>query len=177
MLLANFFLVQFRLYSVCTPFGSVTSSLLLPCFFRWDISVIYPIILLKLTVRVFTGLFFRILWPNGLVFIGHFKTNSVWDRNKTSSGAHFRLLAPWTTQLVSNSQWMLHWWRVNDRNARELFPCTDPSTPNLRLDRKKRFSSLRYDLTGNRTQPNNACTTNCTTWHQRLLLSPTDVST
>jgi len=33
------------------------------------------------------------------------------------------------------SQWMLHWWRVIGSTVRELFPCTQPSTPSTRLDR------------------------------------------
>ena len=33
-------------------------------FFRWDISVICPIIVLKLAATVFTSLPFRTLWPN-----------------------------------------------------------------------------------------------------------------
>jgi len=32
------------------------------------------------------------------------------------SDVYLRLLAPWATRLLS--QWMLHWWRVNDSTAR-----------------------------------------------------------
>jgi len=42
-------------------------------FFRWDISVICPIIALKLAVTVFTSLYFRTSWPNWLIFFRSFK--------------------------------------------------------------------------------------------------------
>jgi len=42
---------------------------------------------------------------------------------------------PWATQLLS--QCMLHWWQVNGSTARELFPCTRPSTLSTRLDRSQ----------------------------------------
>jgi len=46
-------------------------------FFRWEISVICPIILLKLAVTVFTSLYFWALWPNWLNIFRSFQRNSV----------------------------------------------------------------------------------------------------
>jgi len=39
-----------------------------PAFFHWDISVIYPVIVLKAGVTVATGLPFQTLWPKWLKF-------------------------------------------------------------------------------------------------------------
>jgi len=43
-------------------------------------------------------------------------------RVKSDLRGHVRLLTLWATRLFS--QWMLHWWRVNDSAARE--PCLAP---------------------------------------------------
>jgi len=49
-------------------------------------------------------------------------------------GAHLRLLTPRARRLFS--QWMLHWWRVNDSAARE--PCVAPPLmPNTRLNKSQ----------------------------------------
>jgi len=68
-------------------------------------------------------------------------------------GAPLRLLAPWTTLLLS--KWMLHWWRVKGSTAREPFPRTRPLKPITRLNKAQLpfFSSFRYDPAGNRTNP------------------------
>jgi len=51
-------------------------------FFRLDISVICPVILLKLAVTVFTSPYFRILWPSWLNFFRSFeKKFGLWLKN------------------------------------------------------------------------------------------------
>ena len=66
-------------------------------FFRWDISVICLIVVLKLAVTVCIALYFEKLWPNWLNFFRSFKKNfSLWPKidrksaNKAkSSRSHF----------------------------------------------------------------------------------------
>jgi len=61
------------------------------------------------------------------------------------SDVYLRLLAPWTTRLLS--QWMLHWWRVNGNTARELF--LEPTYERRArgwTDRKYRESNPAYQL-------------------------------
>jgi len=52
-----------------------------PVFFRWDISVICPVIVLKLAVTVFTDVPFRTLWPNRLIRSFQ-RTFSLWPNKK-----------------------------------------------------------------------------------------------
>jgi len=75
------------------------------------------------------------LLSNSVSFILCLRTS--FGVSRVVCGAHLRLLAPWTTRLLS--RWIhLHWWRVNCNNAREAFPCIhDPSTPSTRLDRPR----------------------------------------
>jgi len=79
-------------------------------------------------------------------------------------GTHLRLLVSWSKRLFS--QWMLHWWRVKGRTACKPFPCTQPTTPSMRLDRSQHHfnkTSLRYDPNGNGDSLPAvvACATNC----------------
>jgi len=54
-------------------------------FFRWDISVICPEIVLKLAVTVFTSLPFRKLWPNRLHLFSVIKKKfGQWPKNTGS---------------------------------------------------------------------------------------------
>jgi len=51
-------------------------------FFRWNVSTIWPIIVLKVAATVFTTLHFRTSWPNRLkFFFRSFKKNDLWLQN------------------------------------------------------------------------------------------------
>ena len=51
-------------------------------FCRWDISLVFPIIVLKLAETVLTSFPFQTWWPNWLDFFRSFQKNSVYDRKK-----------------------------------------------------------------------------------------------
>jgi len=54
------------------------------CVFRWDISVICLVIVLKLAVTMLTSLYFRTLWSNWLNFFRSFQKNfGLWPKKKT----------------------------------------------------------------------------------------------
>ena len=65
-------------------------------FFRWNISVICLVVAIKLVVTVFTGLYFRRLWPNCLNFMESFKKHiGLWTKKKPGNwnGETLRLTA------------------------------------------------------------------------------------
>ena len=97
------------------------------------------------------SLYFMLAWESSIQF-SYTRFSTLCGVSRRVCGAHLRLLAPWATRLLS--QWMLHWWRINVSTARQLFPCTLPLTPSGPgwTGCKHRFSSLRYDLAGNRTR-------------------------
>jgi len=53
------------------------------CIFRWDISVICPIVVFKLAVTAFTRLPFRTWWPNWPKFFRSYSKKSIHDRKKS----------------------------------------------------------------------------------------------
>jgi len=67
-----------------------------------------------------------------------------------SAVAHLRLICPWGP----TAAYGVHAALMVKSAEVPPFPCTHPSTPSTRLDRLQSiFSRLRYDATGNRTQP------------------------
>jgi len=99
------------------------SLLVRTCFiFRWDISVICPTVVLTLALKVFLAYIFKHSDWNDLIFFGHFKSVSVYDRKKmvkTSSKAEKTGLSNnaiwWMQQRISNCfslrQWFSTWVR------------------------------------------------------------------
>jgi len=59
----------------------IFDSLRLGFIFRWNISVICPMIVSKLAITVFTSLPFQTSSPNLLNFFGHLKKLSLWPKN------------------------------------------------------------------------------------------------
>ena len=58
-------------------------EVLASCFLRWEVSVICPVIVLKLAVTVFTSPYFRTSWLNSVTFFSHFRNISVCDQKMT----------------------------------------------------------------------------------------------
>ena len=66
--------------NLLTPCSQATAGLC-AVFFRWDISVIFPVIVLNFTATVFSRLPIRTLWPNWLNFFRLFKTKfGLWPK-------------------------------------------------------------------------------------------------
>jgi len=91
---------------------------------HWNISVICLTVVVKLTVTVFISLCFQTFWPKWLLFFGHFKIISVYDRKKkqlASAAQSNRLLTllSSTVQSIDLSMERLAWrfWMTKQSNG------------------------------------------------------------